>query len=91
MIAKKAKTHRVTGPEVPLNFCPANSKFKFPPVTTSNVRTIANAIAAEYVTTPYKAKLGWIGELKNSRKPIITVVPSETQAKTNKMTLIHQL
>lgn len=58
IIATKAKIQRVTGPEVPVNFSPANSKDTFDPVTMSSVKTIVKAMTDAKTTAPNIAKLG---------------------------------
>jgi hypothetical protein len=86
IIAKKDNIHRVTGPDVPVNSKLANLKDKLLPVTISSARTIAKAVIDENATAPNKAKLGWIGELKNIRIPMMTEIPMKTQANVNDIT-----
>lgn len=58
IIARKVNIQRVTGPDVPVNFSPANSKAKFDPVTMSSDRTIVKAMTDAKATAPNIAKLG---------------------------------
>jgi hypothetical protein len=58
IIATKANVQRVTGPDVPVNLRPANSKDKSDPVTISSDRTIVKAITEAKATAPNIAKLG---------------------------------
>ena len=58
IIAAKVNTQRVTGPDVPVNLRPANSKDKSDPVTMSSDRTMVKAITDAKVTAPNIAKLG---------------------------------
>jgi hypothetical protein len=63
----------VTGPDVPVNFSPANSKARFEPVTISSDRTIVKAMTDAKATAPNIAKLGCIGEFLHILTPIIKI------------------
>lgn len=84
IIAIKVNIQRVTGPEVPVNLSPANSKAKFDPVTMSSDRTIVKAITDAKATAPNTAKLGCIGEFHHILTPIIKDIPAKIQANTIK-------
>jgi hypothetical protein len=79
IIAMNVNIHRVTGPDVPVNFSPANSKARFEPVTISSDRTIVKAMTDAKATAPNIAKLGCIGEFHHILTPIIKDMPRKIQ------------
>jgi hypothetical protein len=91
IIAKKVNIQRVTGPDVPVNFSPANSKDKFDPVTMSSVSTIVKAMTDAKTTAPNIAKLGWMGQFHHILTPIIKDIPRKIHAKTAKRKIFRRL